>query len=47
MLADFKTFLYFIRNPEMPDESKGSMAAFTKSKISDRQAGDTLSIYYR
>jgi mono/diheme cytochrome c family protein len=38
MLADFKTFLNFIRNPKMPDGSKGAMAAFTKSIISDRQA---------
>ncbi len=38
MLADFKTFLNFIRHPEMPDGSKGAMPAFTKSKISEQQA---------
>jgi hypothetical protein len=38
MLADFKTFLNFIRHPKMPDGSKGDMPAYTKYKISDRQA---------
>jgi len=37
-LADFKTFLNFIRYPKMPDGSKGAMPAMTQSKISDRQA---------
>ncbi len=38
MLADFKTFLNFIRHPKMPDGSTGAMPAITKSKISDQQA---------
>ncbi len=37
-LADFKTFLNFIRDPKMPDGSRGAMPASTQSKISDRQA---------
>jgi mono/diheme cytochrome c family protein len=37
-LADFGTFLNFIRHPKMPDGSTGSMRAFSKSKISDGQA---------
>jgi len=37
-LADFKTFLAFIRNPRMPDGSKGPMPPFSKSQISNRQA---------
>jgi mono/diheme cytochrome c family protein len=36
-LADFNTFLNFIRHPKMPDGSMGLMPAFSKSKISDRQ----------
>jgi len=37
-LDEFKTFLNFIRHPQMPDGSEGEMPAFPKSKISDRQA---------
>ncbi|MGE5237822.1 MAG: c-type cytochrome [Chloroflexota bacterium] len=37
-LANFKTFLAFIRNPKMPDGSEGVMPHFTKSSITDRQA---------
>jgi hypothetical protein len=37
-LADFKTFLAFIRDPRMPDGSKGPMPPFSKSQISNRQA---------
>jgi mono/diheme cytochrome c family protein len=37
-LADFKTFLNFIRYPKCRDGSKGAMPAMTQSKISDRQA---------
>jgi mono/diheme cytochrome c family protein len=38
MLADFKTFLNFIRHPKMPNGSNGAMPAIAQSKISDRQA---------
>jgi hypothetical protein len=38
VLANFKTFNAFIRNPKMPDGSRGAMPSFTISKISDRQA---------
>lgn len=34
-LADFKTFLSFIRNPRMPDGSQGSMPSFSESQISN------------
>jgi len=37
-LANFKTFLSFIRNPRMPDGTQGAMPSFSKSKISDQQA---------
>jgi len=37
-LADFKTFLSFIRNPKMPDGSRGSMPAFSEAQISDKHA---------
>jgi mono/diheme cytochrome c family protein len=37
-LADFKTFLNFIRDPKMPNGSTGAMPAMTQAKISDRQA---------
>jgi mono/diheme cytochrome c family protein len=37
-LVDFKTFLDFIRQPTMPDGSKGAMPAFSKTNISDQQA---------
>jgi hypothetical protein len=38
VIANFKTFVAFIRNPRMPDGSRGSMPAFDKSKISEKQA---------
>jgi mono/diheme cytochrome c family protein len=37
-LADFKTFLSFIRNPKMPDGSQGTMPSFSESKISNNEA---------
>jgi cytochrome c553 len=37
-LADVNTFLAFIRNPKMPDGSRGSMPAFSQAQISDEQA---------
>ena len=37
-LADFETFLAFIRNPGMPDGPKGLMPAFSQTQISDSQA---------
>jgi len=37
-LATIDTFLSFIRDPRMPDGSKGSMPAFSKTQISDEQA---------
>ena len=37
-LADFKTFLSFIRNPKMPDGSQGTMPSFSESQISNNEA---------
>jgi Cytochrome C oxidase, cbb3-type, subunit III len=37
-LASLDTFLSFIRDPRMPDGSKGSMPAFSKEQISDGKA---------
>jgi hypothetical protein len=37
-LASLDTFLSFIRDPRMPDGSKGSMPAFSEMQISDAQA---------
>ncbi|MEJ2164733.1 MAG: c-type cytochrome [Desulfobacterales bacterium] len=37
-LAEFKSFEDFIRDPKLPDGSKGPMPAFPPSKISDQQA---------
>ena len=37
-LANFETFLSFIRNPKLPDGSRGAMPSFSKSQISDKQA---------
>ena len=37
-LKDFSTFLNFIRNPKMPDGSRGVMPAFTQSNIPDQEA---------
>jgi mono/diheme cytochrome c family protein len=37
-LADFQSFLAYIRNPRMPDGSKGVMPAFPEKKISQTQA---------
>jgi len=37
-LADFDTFLAYIRNPKLPDGSQGSMPVFSESQISDQQA---------
>jgi cytochrome c553 len=37
-LAEFKTFLAFIRDPKMPDGSKGPMPSFSEAQISDKQA---------
>lgn len=37
-LADFETFLAFIRHPRMPDGSLGAMPAFGQSSLSDEQA---------
>jgi mono/diheme cytochrome c family protein len=34
-LADFNTFLTYIRNPKMPDGSRGSMPSFSQAQISD------------
>ena len=39
-MADFNTFLAFIRNPRMPDGSQGPMPAFSPEEISDGQARD-------
>ena len=37
-LADFETFLSYVRNPKLPDGSRGSMPSFSDSQISDKQA---------
>jgi mono/diheme cytochrome c family protein len=37
-LADFKTFLPFIRNPKMPDGSQGAMPSFSESQIANKEA---------
>jgi mono/diheme cytochrome c family protein len=37
-LADFKTFLSFIRNPKMPDGSQGTMPSFSESQLSNEDA---------
>jgi hypothetical protein len=39
-LADFSTFLAYIRNPTMPNGSRGPMPAFSPERISDDQAKD-------
>jgi mono/diheme cytochrome c family protein len=38
VLANYKTFAAFIRNPKMPDGSHGAMPSFGEEKISDEQA---------
>lgn len=37
-LADFQSFLAFIRDPRMPDGSVGAMPSFGESSLSDEQA---------
>ena len=37
-LADFKTFLSFIRDPKMPDGSEGVMPVFSKKEITAQEA---------
>jgi mono/diheme cytochrome c family protein len=37
-LADFNTFLSFIRDPKMPDGSEGVMPVFSKKQLSDQEA---------
>jgi mono/diheme cytochrome c family protein len=37
-LADFKTFLSFIRSPQMPDGSQGAMPSFSESQIANKEA---------
>jgi mono/diheme cytochrome c family protein len=39
-MADFSTFLAYIRNPTMPDGSQGPMPAFSPERIPDDQAKD-------
>jgi hypothetical protein len=39
-LTNLETFMTFIRNPQLPDGSKGSMPSFSKSQISDDQVKD-------
>jgi hypothetical protein len=39
-LADFNTFLAYIRNPTMPNGSGGPMPAFAPERISDEEAKD-------
>jgi len=44
-LADFKTFLSFIRSPQMPDGSRGAMPSFSESQISQKDA-ENLHTYF-
>jgi len=39
-LSDIKTFLSFIRNPHMPNGSRGDMPSFPESQISDNDAAN-------
>ncbi len=39
-LADFDTFLAYVRHPKMPNGSRGEMPDFPPTKISDQQARD-------
>jgi uncharacterized membrane protein len=39
-LSDFKTFSDFVRNPKMPNGSKGLMPAWPASKLSEQEAQD-------
>jgi len=39
-LADFDTFLAYVRHPKMPDGSQGEMPAFSSTKLSDQQVRD-------
>jgi mono/diheme cytochrome c family protein len=44
-LVDFKILLSFIRNPTMPDGSRGAMPSFSESQISDNDA-ENLYTYF-
>jgi len=44
-LSDFKTFLSFIRSPQMPDGSRGAMPSFSESQISQKDA-ENLHTYF-
>jgi mono/diheme cytochrome c family protein len=37
-LSDFKTFSDYVRNPKMPNGSKGLMPAWPASKLSEQEA---------
>lgn len=37
-LASYDKFIEFVRDPKLPDGSKGPMPAFTQQKLSDQQA---------
>jgi len=37
-LTDFKTFLSFIRSPQMPDGTRGAMPSFSESQIANKEA---------
>jgi uncharacterized membrane protein len=37
-LESYETFIEFVRNPRLPDGSKGPMPAFTTSRLTDQQA---------
>lgn len=39
-LQSYETFIAFVRNPRLPDGSKGPMPVFTEQKLSDPQAHD-------
>jgi uncharacterized membrane protein len=42
-LESYQTFIEFVRNPRLPDDSKGPMPAFTQRKLSDPQAEELYS----
>jgi mono/diheme cytochrome c family protein len=46
-LADFHSFLTYIRHPLMPDGSKGVMPAFPVKKISDQEAGQLYQYLFK
>jgi len=42
-LKNYQTFIEFVRNPILPNGSKGPMPVFTQNKLSDPQAEELYS----